>query len=128
MPWGELKTIYGLAENREFIVQKHEIILFEGCKSVLMADTWGIRNTAAILTSHLNQNQADLLARLGCRVVFALDKDVDILQDRNIRRLKQFVGVEYLKDTYGLLGEKDSPVDKGSETFEKLYKRRLVWQ
>ena len=49
MSWGELKTIYGLAENRDAILQKGEIILFEGCKSVLLADTYGIHNTGAIL-------------------------------------------------------------------------------
>ena len=128
MPWGELKTIYGLAENRKHILEKHEIIIFEGCKSVLLADTWGILNSAAILTSHLNQNQMKLLVFLGCKVVFALDKDVNIQDDYNIRRLKQFVGVEYINDSYGLLDEKDSPVDKGLETFLTLYKKRLVWQ
>ena len=55
-PWGELKTIYGFAENLENIKKQGEIILFEGCKSVLMADTWGIHNAGAILTSHLNPN------------------------------------------------------------------------
>ena len=71
MSWGELKTIYGFAENLENIKRQGEIILFEGCKSVLMADTWGINNAGAILTSHLNPNQMKLLIGLGCRVVFA---------------------------------------------------------
>ena len=69
-----------------------------------------------------------LLAQLGVRVVFALDKEIDIRQDRNIQRLKQFVGVEYLFDTENLLDAKDSPVDKGRDVFQKLYERRLVWQ
>lgn len=128
MSWGELKTIYGLAENREEIQKKGEIILFEGCKSVLLADTWGIRNCGAILTSHLNPEQMKLLVGLGCRVVFALDKDVDIRKDHNIRKLKQFVGVEYIWDSSDLLSAKDSPVDKGRDIFLNLYERRLVWQ
>ena len=128
MSWGELKTIYGLAENRDAILQKGEIILFEGCKSVLLADTYGIHNTGAILTSHLNPNQMKLLAALGCRVVFALDKDVCIRDDHNIKRLKQFVNVQYLWDKDNLLGEKDSPVDRGQETWKKLYEGRLSWR
>lgn len=128
MSWGELKTIYGLAENRDAILQKREIILFEGCKSVLLADTYGIHNTGAILTSHLNPNQMKLLAALGCRVVFALDKDVCIRDDHNIKRLKQFVNVQYLWDKDNLLGEKDSPVDRGQETWKKLYEGRLSWR
>lgn len=126
--WGELNTIYGLAENMESIREKREIILFEGCKSVLLADTWGVHNTGAILTSHLNPNQMKILIQLGCRVVFALDKEVCIRDDYNIRRLKQFVRVEYVWDKWGLLDEKDAPVDKGPEVWEKLYEGRRGYQ
>lgn len=128
MPWGELKTIYGFAENLAHIKERGEIILFEGCKSVLLADTWGIRNTGAILTSHLNPNQMKLLIKLGCRVVFALDKDVSIRKDHNINQLKQFVNVEYIWDSSGLLDEKDAPVDKGPDVWNELYERRLSWR
>ena len=128
MAWGELKTIYGLAENMEDIKKKGEIILFEGCKSVLLADTYGVHNTGAILTSHLNPNQMKLLVSLGCRVVFALDKDVCIRDDHNIKRLKQFVNVEYIWDKEDLLGDKDSPVDRGQDTWKKLYDGRLSWR
>ena len=128
MAWGELKTIYGLAENMEGIREKGEIILFEGCKSVLLADTYGVQNTGAILTSHLNPNQMKLLVSLGCRVVFALDKDVCIRDDHNIKRLKQFVNVEYIWDKEDLLGDKDSPVDRGQDTWKKLYDGRLSWR
>lgn len=126
--WGVMQTIYGLAENMEYIKEKHEIILFEGCKSVLLADTWGIRNTGAILTSHLNDSQMKILAALGCRVVFALDKDVSIREDRHIARLKQYVNVEYIYDKDDLLDDKDSPVDQGLEVWRKLYEGRLKWR
>ena len=123
--WGSLNVIYGLFENIGSIVDKKEIILFEGCKSVLIAHTWGINNCGAILTSHLNPNQMKLLAKLGCRVVFALDKDVRIREDHNIQKLKNYVNIEYLWDKSDLLEEKDAPVDKGKEVFEKLYEERL---
>lgn len=122
---GVLDTIYGLSENRDSILERHEIILFEGAKSVMKADTWGICNTGAILTSHLNPHQMRILITLGCRVVFALDKDVRVREDHNIRRLRQFVNVEYVWDKDGLLGEKDAPVDRGLEVWEKLYEGRL---
>lgn len=124
-PWGTINTIYGLSENRTEIKKKHEILLFEGCKSVLLADTWGIHNAAAILTSHLSPNQLKILVKLGCRVVFALDKDVDIRIDKNIEKLKRYVTVEYIHDWNNLLDAKDAPVDKGSEVFERLYKERV---
>ena len=125
-PLGTLDTVYGLFENREEILRRGEIILFEGAKSVMKADTWGIGNTGAIMTSHLNPQQVKILAALGVRTVFALDQDVDPTKDHNIRRLSRYVRVEYLLDTDGLLGEKDSPVDKGREVFDALYQSRFV--
>lgn len=122
--FGTIQTIYGLSENMEEIQKRQEIILFEGCKSVLLADTWGIRNTGAILTSHLSAFQLSLLIRLGCTVVFALDKEIDITKDKNIRKLKDYTNVEYLVDTENLLSEKDAPVDKGQDVFRKLYHGR----
>lgn len=124
-PWGTMAVIYGLFENLEAIKSKKEIIIFEGCKSVLIAHTWGIHNCGALLTSHLNPHQMKLLARLGCRVVFALDKDVNIKNDKNICKLKNYVNCDYLWDGLNLLADKDSPVDKGEEVFKQLYGKRL---
>lgn len=127
-PWGTMDTIYGLAENMEEIKKKGEVIIFEGCKSVLIADTWGIKNTAAILTSHVNPAQMKILAKLGCRVVFALDKEVNVREDHNITKLKQYVTVEYLWDKENLLDAKDAPVDKGGDVFGKLYNDRCRYR
>ena len=126
--WGTISTIYGLYENMKEILQKHEVIIFEGCKSVLISDTWGIKNTAAILTSHLSKMQMKILARLGCRVIFALDKDVVVRNDKNIKVLKDYANVEYIYDINNLLGEKDSPVDKGLRVFESLYNNRFKYR
>lgn len=126
--WGEMNVIYGLFENLGEILKRKEIIIFEGCKSVLLADTWGIHNCGALLTSHLNPQQMKLLAKLGVRVVFALDKEVRIRDDHNISKLKQYVNVEYLWDKADLLNDKDAPVDKGREVFIKLYEQRLRYR
>lgn len=123
---GGMDVVYGLYENLEFIKSLDRIIIFEGCKSVLIADTFGIHNTGALLTSHLSPYQMKILASLGCRVTFALDKEIDIRQDKNIQKLKQYVNVDYLWDKDNLLGEKDAPVDKGKEVFKRLYDRRVI--
>lgn len=124
---GGMDVVYGLYENLEFIKSLDRIVIFEGCKSVLIADTFGIHNTGALLTSHLSPYQMKILASLGCRVTFALDKEIDIRQDKNIQKLKQYVNVDYLWDKDNLLDEKDSPVDKGKEVFERLYEYRRVF-
>lgn len=123
--WSDMDVIYGLYENLPYIKEKKEIIIFEGCKSVLLADTWGIHNTGALLTSHLNPNQMKMLAKLGVRVVFALDKEVNVREDHNIQRLKKYVPVEFLWDKDGLLGDKDAPVDKGKDVFWRAYDNRI---
>lgn len=125
---GQMSVVYGLFENYNHIIQKREVIIFEGMKSVLIARSYGINNTAAILTSHLNPGQMKILARLGVRVVFALDKDVKVKQDRNIASLKRYINVEYIYDFKDLLDDKDSPVDKGKEVFTELYNSRIKYK
>lgn len=126
---GRLDTIYGLSDNMEFIKEKKEIILFEGAKSVMLCDTWGVRNTGALLTSHLNPYQMKILARLGVKVVFALDKGINVREDDNIKRLRRFVRVEYIWDKDDLLEDKMSPVDAGNDVWQKLYNNyRFRWR
>lgn len=126
--FGTLDIIYGLYENIQAIKDSGEIIIFEGAKSVMLSHSWGILNTVAILTSHLNQHQLKILIKLGYKVVFALDKGVDIRQDDNIKRLKQYIKVEYLNDANNLLEDKMSPVDRGQEVWDGLYERRMSYR
>jgi DNA primase len=124
-PLGTLDTLYGFSENKKDILEKSEIILFEGAKSVMIAHSWGIHNTSAILTSHLNPNQLRFLVKLGVKVVFALDEDVDITKDININKLKRFVKISWVRNQNGLLQEKMAPVDAGIEVWKNLYERRV---
>lgn len=124
-PLGDLDTIYWLYQNMAAILQKKELILFEGAKSVMKAEGWGINNTGAILTSHLNPLQLRILIRLGVRIVFALDEDVDISADANIDKLKRFVKIEKVVNRDNLLSAKMSPVDKGEKVWQTLYERRV---
>lgn len=127
-PLGTLNTIYGLSDNIQSIKDKKEIILFEGAKSVMKAYSWGIRNSGAVLTSHLNDNQFAILLRLGVRVVFALDSDIDIREDKNIMRLKPYARVEWVTDWENLLQPKEAPVDRGKDVFQHLYEQRIKFR
>lgn len=125
---GTVDTIYGYYEHSRDIKEKKEFILFEGCKSVLKADAWGIKNTGAILTSHLSDNQFRFLLKLSnyysVRIVFALDSDVDIMKDDNIKRLLSYARVDWVKNRNNMLQEKDSPVDAGEGIWQQLYYTR----
>ena len=125
---GTLDTLYGFSDNRDAILEKKEIIIFEGAKSCMKAREWGINNTAALLTSHLSLNQFRFLIKLSSfhsvKIVFALDSDIDISKDENIRRLCAYARVQWVKNRDDLLPPKDSPTDQGREVFENLYARR----
>ena len=123
---GEMNVLFGLSEHRRQILEKDEIILFEGAKSVFLAETYGYDNGAALLTSHLSEGQFRYLIGLGVRVVFALDEEIDIAKDKNIQRLKRYCRTEYVYNDpkNPLLSPKMSPVDKGKEVWNALYERR----
>ena len=115
---------FGYYDHIDAIKAAKEVIVFEGEKSVMLMESWGIKNTMALTTSHLNPLQFKQLISLGVRVVFALDKEVNVYKDENIMRLKRYVSVEYIKDTSDLLGEKEAPVDRGKEVWTELYEGR----
>lgn len=123
-PLGIMDTLYGLSENGHSIMSSGEVIIFEGAKSVMLADTWGYSNSVAIMTSHLNLHQMKLLAMLGCRAVFALDKEIDVSQDEKVCKLCRYVPVEVVSDPEDLLQPKMAPVDAGKEVWERLYEHR----
>lgn len=127
-PLGTLDTLYGLSDNIQSIQQKKEVIVFEGAKSVMKAYSWGFDNSVAVLTSHVNDRQFAILLKLGVRVVFALDADIDIREDKNIMRLRPYTCVEWITDWEDLLLAKEAPVDEGKEVFQHLYEQRIKFR
>ena len=118
---GNLDFLWGWSQSVQHIQEKNEVLLFEGAKSVIKSHLMGHPNAAAIMTSHMSDEQMQFLARQGCDVVILLDKDQQWPErDDHVQKLKRFCRVYVCKDEDGLLGEKDSPVDKGYETFEHI--------
>lgn len=60
----------------------------------MLADTYGYKNTGALLTSHLNPYQMKILIGLGVRVVFALDAGILIDDDAQVKRMRHFLPIE----------------------------------
>lgn len=123
---GQVDYLFGLYQKQSEILTSGEIILFEGEKSVMKMDGWGYENSVAIGTSHLNEHQIKILLQLGVNVVIALDKDKNPCYNKEVQLLKRFCNVYIVLDKWGLLGEKDSPVDRGKEVWEELYRRRFA--
>lgn len=122
---GTMDLLYGLYENLEYIQEKRQVIVFEGAKSVMKAESYGYDNAVALQTSHINPNQAKLLIRLQCDIVMALDSDVNIRNDPQIQLLQRYANVYWARNLRHLLGEKMAPVDAGKEVWEEIFANKI---
>ena len=132
-------NLYGLYQNRETIVKTKQVIIFEAEKSVLQLDTMmnGHGNGLALSGSSVSDWQINELMKLDINeVVVGLDKDYRDENGYNIhanmivkmlsKLLIRFNVTVIFDDVDGLLNYKDSPTDKGKETFLKLMRTRKV--
>ena len=127
---GTTDFFVGMKEQYEKIKFEKKVIIFEGIKSVMKAYGWGYDYSLAAETSYLNEDQVKILIQMGIKdVTIAFDSDVDmkkVLECTEI--LRKFTNVYMISDRkyvhHKLLGEKESPVDRGREVFETLLKER----
>ena len=133
-------NLYGIHEHKEAIQKFGRAILVEGEKSVLLDETYFGKNSVAVAVcgSQINKYQINLLTKeLGVNeIILALDKEYINLKDPKAKtyrkklieigqKYKNNASFSYIFDEKDLLDLKDSPYDKGKETFEKLYKLRI---
>ena len=117
--------LWGISFKKNSIQKSKRIIIVEGIKSVLKLEEFGYDNSVAILTSHLNDLQLEQLIKLRAKeYIFALDMNVNVREDKNIKKLNHFGKVTFLRDYEGKLGEKDAPCDKGKIVFDNLFETR----
>ena len=133
-------NLYGLNLNRECIKRKRKIMLVEAEKSVMqMASYFGLENNYALAVcgSNLAKRQIELILEQNpLEVIVALYKEYEELdseeyntwQDKILKKfvkvLSPYVKVSVIVDRDNLLGLKESPTDRGRETFLKLFNDR----
>lgn len=131
-------NIYGVNVTKNNIKKHKTIILFESEKAVLQLDTMlpNLSIGGGISGSSLSFEQVKIIRDLDVdNVVLALDKefsneDEELFYKMKIKsgfidKLLPYFNVSILWDTENLLGLKDSPTDKGLETFEQLWNNRI---
>jgi DNA primase len=122
---GSSDFLYGLCMNKNAIKKYNEVIIVEGEKSVWKFHDNNIYNVVALSSCRINEYQMISLIELKCDVVMALDKDKNSsFIKEQCELLKRFTNVYMIYDTHNILDEKDSPIDKGVETWKQLYKQR----
>jgi hypothetical protein len=130
------RYLYGLNQNKDNIKKKGIVIIFEGEKSVLKAESILSDNiSVATFSNKISIDQLNLLLSLGINeAILAFDKDYKTKKEREeqikkwdkiVSILKPFFNISFLVDTTNLLGYKNSPIDKGEDTFMDLIKYRL---
>ena len=123
---GTIDYFQGWQQALPNIVASNEIILFEGIKSCMKAYDYGYLNTVSVECHDINIEQIKLLIKLGVDVVIAFDSDVNPSSIKGLDLLCKFLNVYLIYNTE-LLGEKEAPVDKGKDVWERLYtERRLL--
>ena len=137
------KVLYGLNFNKRAIKSAKRAIIFEAEKSCLLYDSLYVGNKAvSIGGSNVTVYQVELLKKLGVEtIVLALDNDYSLLPKENGKYDKYFGLYKMLKEAnklsakgfaveivydweQELLENKDAPIDKGREVWNKLYRNR----
>lgn len=123
-------NLYALCWNIDYIKEKDEIIVVEAEKSVMKADMFGDMNCVAVGCHSISKEQKKIILGLNIKnIVIAFDSDVD---EETIRKecdeFYDFMNVFYIKDNWKLLGEKDSPMDRGYKRWKFLYNHKIKYK
>jgi hypothetical protein len=128
-------NLYGLYENKATI-KKHKIVyVFESEKSVLQFESFNMPHCAvAVCGSQFNKYQLNILLKhcSPSEIVICFDKEENEGETKYFEKLyalckkyNQYCQFSFIYDRLELLGMKDSPSDRGEETFKKLVEKRV---
>ena len=113
------KHLYGLDKTMEMIARQGYCPVFESEKSVMIAYEHGV-GSVAVCGSKISKYQATLLTRLNVPLFICFDKDKteeEVKKEGDM--FMEPIPLYYMLDRDGLLGEKESPVDRW-ENWERL--------
>lgn len=129
-------NLYGLNITKKNIRAHSICFLFESEKSVMQAESFKLPNcSAAVCGSNFNKYQLNILMKTCAphEIVLCFDKEELPGEDRYFNKLwnicqkyKNYCNFSFIYDREGLLDLKDSPTDKGEETFVKLLGKRVI--
>ena len=129
-------NLYGLNVTKKNVRAHSICFLFESEKSVMQAESFKLPNcSAAVCGSNFNKYQLNILMKTCAphEIVLCFDKEELPGEDRYFNKLwnicqkyKNYCNFSFIYDREDLLDLKDSPTDKGEETFIKLLGKRVI--
>ena len=128
-------NLYGLNWTKDNIKRTGTCFLMEAEKSVLQMESWDLPNcAAAVCGSQFNKHALKLLMQTARprEVVICFDKEEKpgsedyFYKLYNIgKKYSTYCDFSFIYDRENLLELKESPTDRGADTFWKLYKKRV---
>ena len=134
-------ALYNLNNSKDNIKKYKRAVVAEGEKSCLLyASYFGSENdiSVACCGSALIKYQVDLLLSLGVEeIIVCFDKQFKEIGDEEWKKwvakltkinekYSSYVTVSFVFDKWNYLGYKDSPLDRGKDTFIKLFQERII--
>lgn len=129
-------NLYGLNVNRKNIRAHGLCFLFESEKAVMQMEGFHLPNcSVAVCGSNFNKYQLNILMKTCAphEIILCFDKEELPGEDKYFNKLwnicqkyKNYCNFSFIYDRDGLLDLKDSPTDKGEETFIKLVGKRVI--
>lgn len=136
IPFEKHKFLYGLYENKKYIMESKEIYIFESEKSVMLGDSLGYKNFLALGGNSISITQVEQILKLGVnKIILCLDEGLDVsVIKRDIQTIKSCLFMRDVKigvildkkNKYLPKDSKASPIDLKSEIFEKLKSECLI--
>lgn len=119
-PCSKSKILYGLHKTIEYIKNKGVVYVFESEKAVMQLWSYGYKNAVSTGGKTISRHQVELLVRLGVKIVFCFDKDVEKSEYENIALMfPDNIPLFYMFDEDNLLDGHESPSDD-SNKWQKL--------
>lgn len=118
--------LFGLNFNKQAILERDEIILYEAEKSVMASDSYGYNWSANLGKNGINPHiKRKILSLHISNCVLGFDNDVPIEKAiKEAKKLSKYMNV-YIMKSNGRLKEKQSPTDAGKETLDNLYNTKI---
>ena len=134
------RNLYGVWENGKAIRKYKRAVVFEAEKSVLLSSVYYGDDSVAVAVcgSNLHKVQVDILTKkMGVsEIILAFDREYASSRSEEAQIYKEklfaicqkyssYANFYMLWDMEGLLKQKDSPIDRGKEVYERLYDMKV---
>ncbi|MNH98288.1 DNA primase [compost metagenome] len=122
--FNKMVELYNWHRALYYVLEKKEIIIYEGEKTCWLSSQFGYRNCIAISGDDMSEWQVNMIKELGPEtdIVIAMDKDKDIKSvKKQAMKFGKTRNVFALWDKDNMYADRDSPCDLGKEVFERLY-------